>query len=462
MVRVLLVQPWVHDFSAFDLWTRPLAWLQLAARLERYGVAVDLVDALDRFQETASDLPVQHHRDETFGCGHYYREEIEKPPSLRGVPRRYNRFGLPPERFRHVLASRERPDLVLTGCTMTYWYPGLFETICEIRSLWPGVPVGVAGIYAQLCPEHVRQAAVADFVYSGNDYSELVQLIGQQLGQDLSASGVEPGDFVAPAYSLLSEQKSLSLLTSSGCVFDCSYCASRRLSPGFRQFPLRALLELMEDCASRYQTTDWAFYDDALLVRKEQHFIPLMEAVVERGYRFRFHTPNALHAEPVDRRVAELLRAAGFETIRLGLEFGQEKRQRQTGGKLTWRDYARAMQHLHSVGFSPRQLGTYVMAAYPGQRPRDVLKTCQRVHEQGSLVNLALYAPIPGTRDFEREYTEWRFHPAEDPLYHNPSLAPYRSKTFPFEEYQAMRRQVNAWNRTLAGSGRPVEEVAEG
>ena len=82
------------------------------------------------------------------------------------------------------------------------------------------------------------------------------------------------------------------------------------------------------------------------------------------------------------------------------------------------------------------------------------------VHDEGSLVKLALYAPIPGSRDFEREYTDWRFHPAEDSLYHNPSLAPYRSKTFPFEEYQVLKRQVNAWNRALAGSGRPVEGPA--
>jgi len=460
-MRVLLVQPWVHDFAAFDLWMRPLAWLQLAARLLHCGVEVDLVDALDRFQEAATDLPVRHHRDEHFGCGHYFQEEIEKPSLLRWVPRRYKRFGLPPEQLRQVLSSRARPDLVLTGCTMTYWYPGLFETIREIRSLWPTVPIGVAGIYAVLCPEHLRQAGVADFVYSGNDYDELAQLIGRQLGQDVSSGAVEADCFVAPAYSLLSQQKSLPLLTSSGCVFDCSYCASRRLAPTFRQFPAQALLELMENCSRRYQTRDWAFYDDALLVRKEQHFMPLMEAVAKRGYRFRFHTPNALHAEPLDRRVAELLRAAGFETIRLGLEFGRKDRQQETGGKLTWRDYRLAMRNLHLAGFSAEQLGTYVMAAYPGQSPPEVLETCRRVHEQGSLIKLALYAPIPGTRDFERDCADWRFHPVEDPLYHNPSLAPYRSRSFPFEEYQALKQRVNAWNQALAGSPRPVEGPAE-
>ncbi len=449
MVRVLLIQPGVHDFSAFDLWMRPLAWLQLAAHLQAAGVEVSLVDAMDRFQEEATPLPTRSHRDGPLGCGHYHWEEIEKPQQLRWVPRRYRRYGLPAERFCRALASHERPDMILTGCTMTYWYPGLFETIREVRSLWPGVPLGVAGVYAILCPEHAERFAAADFVYSGHDYGELVQLMGRRLQQDLETQRAGPGGYVAPSYSLLSQQKSLPLLTSSGCVYDCSYCASRRLRPAFEQFPWQALLELMDDCHARYKTTDWAFYDDALLVGKEKHFIPLMEAVVQRGYRFRFHTPNALHAGPIDRRVAELLRAAGFETIRLGLEFGRESRQRQTGGKVTWRDYTGAMQHLHAAGCSPRQLGTYVMAAYPGQAPGEVLETCRRVHEQGSLIKLALYAPIPGTRDFDRDCADWRFRPAEDPLYQNPSLAPYRSSAFPFEEYQAIKRQVNAWNRAL-------------
>ncbi len=50
MVRILLVQPPIYDFNAFDLWVRPLGWLNLAALLEAAGAEVVLADALDRYQ----------------------------------------------------------------------------------------------------------------------------------------------------------------------------------------------------------------------------------------------------------------------------------------------------------------------------------------------------------------------------------------------------------------------------
>lgn len=46
MPRLLLVNPWIHDFAAFDLWMRPLGFLELAAALRAQGHAVDYIDLL--------------------------------------------------------------------------------------------------------------------------------------------------------------------------------------------------------------------------------------------------------------------------------------------------------------------------------------------------------------------------------------------------------------------------------
>ena len=111
---------------------------------------------------------------------------------------------------------------------------------------------------------------------------------------------------------------------------------------------------MLEDCADRYQTTDWAFYDDALLIQKEKHLIPFLESIdSERISPFRFHVPNALHSAPIDRKVADMMKAAGFETLRLGLEFSREDRMKETGGKVKWTEYQNAVRCLLDAGFSP-------------------------------------------------------------------------------------------------------------
>jgi len=70
--------------------------------------------------------------------------------------KRYRRYGLSPNALQQILATADRPDLVLVGSMMTYWYPGVVEAIGEVRTAWPGVPVLLGGNYATLCPEHAR------------------------------------------------------------------------------------------------------------------------------------------------------------------------------------------------------------------------------------------------------------------------------------------------------------------
>ena len=47
---------------------------------------------------------------------------------------------------------------------MTYWYPGVQETIEIIRSVFPQTPIVLGGIYARLCADHAKKYAGADHV----------------------------------------------------------------------------------------------------------------------------------------------------------------------------------------------------------------------------------------------------------------------------------------------------------
>ncbi len=47
--RILLVNPWIHDFAAYDFWATPLGLLTLGAMLRDHGARVSYVDCLDRF-----------------------------------------------------------------------------------------------------------------------------------------------------------------------------------------------------------------------------------------------------------------------------------------------------------------------------------------------------------------------------------------------------------------------------
>ena len=45
---ILLINPWITDFAAHDLWAKPMGLLMLASLLREGGCRVSFVDCLDR------------------------------------------------------------------------------------------------------------------------------------------------------------------------------------------------------------------------------------------------------------------------------------------------------------------------------------------------------------------------------------------------------------------------------
>jgi len=46
--KVLLVNPWIYDFAAYDYWLKPVGLLYIASLLNKLGVETVLLDLLDR------------------------------------------------------------------------------------------------------------------------------------------------------------------------------------------------------------------------------------------------------------------------------------------------------------------------------------------------------------------------------------------------------------------------------
>ena len=165
---VLLVSPWIHDFAAYDFWIRPLGLLRVGRLLKRSGHEVHLLELLNHedipeVTRSQGRAPKRH----ASGRGKFYREAIPKPPSLAHMPRKFCRYGLPPWYAERLLEGMPKPDCVLVSSLMTYWYPGVKESISLMKGRWPDVPVILGGIWPTLCPDHAQRESGADLVIAG-------------------------------------------------------------------------------------------------------------------------------------------------------------------------------------------------------------------------------------------------------------------------------------------------------
>jgi len=438
---VLLVNPWIHDFAAYDFWMKPLGLLYLGGILRAKGFRNLLLDCLEVKaipQEAISGLKFPKRRD--FGRGHFYKEPIPKPEVLRPIPRLFRRYGIPPPVLKKSISSFPRPDLILVTSSMTYWYTGVAETIAFLRLHWPGVPIWLGGIYATLLPDHARKHSGADRILPGPWDQEKVQALTEILGAD---SGWDDGGFPCwpyPAFDLYPHLSYGCLLTRWGCPFSCTYCASFKLMPGLQSRTPEQVVKEILYWHQKFGIQDFAFYDDALLIQPRGHILPILREIIRLGLACRFHTPNALHVKEIDEEMARVLFQAGVKTLRLGLETADEKMQIESGGKVSNRDFQRAVRALKKAGFGREEIGVYLLAGMPGQKIKEVKESMAFVRETGARPKIVEYSPIPGTPLFQKAKKLSPFDLENEPLFHNNSILPCRWEKFSWEDFQRLKR----------------------
>ncbi|MCX5895541.1 MAG: radical SAM protein [Proteobacteria bacterium] len=442
---ILLINPWIYDFAAYDLWVKPLGLLYIASLLRKHGCGVHLIDCLDPYHPALK----QEHRIKQFsrketGQGHFFNEEIAKPDALKNIKKKYKRYGIAPSLFDRELSALPRPAAVLITSMMTYWYPGVFEAIRRVKSVYPDVPVILGGVYATICREHARKFSGADSIVSGPGESEVLKIL-QALTEEKLFPVPDKWDSDTrpfPAYDLITNKKALPILTSTGCPFRCTYCASAYLNPVFKQRDPHQVVDELEFWITHEGTTDFIFYDDALLFNTEQHAIPILKEVIKRKLAVRFHCPNGLHIRYITQPVADLMMESGFKTLRLGFEFADTHLQQKTGGKVSGEEFINAARILKQAGFSSQEAGVYILAGFPGQDSKEARNTIHLVKEHGLKPIMAEYSPIPGTALWEKAVASSPFPLADEPLFHNNTLLPCQSEKFTMEDLNMLKQEA--------------------
>jgi radical SAM superfamily enzyme YgiQ (UPF0313 family) len=430
--HILLINPWITDFAAYNFWIRPLGLLYIANLLRTKGFRVTLVDCLD--------FPV---RRKEYRDGKFYKIKIEKPLPLKSIQRNYSQYGIPEEMLLKILSSiEEKPDIIGITSGMTYWYPGVFKLIEITKESFKKVPIILGGIYATLCHDHALNYSGADVVFKSGDEWDALALISKLTGLAISHQRSAICNDIYPAFDLYPQLDYVCIATSRGCPFRCTYCATPLLSRNYiRRDPFQVVEEI-EYWITSYRINNIAFYDDALLIEPSKHFIPMMKEVIKRGIQCNFHTPNALHIREMDEEVAGLLFQSGFKTLRLGFETSNEKIQTETGGKVNNREFQNAIKYLKKAGYTGQEIGVYIMVGLPGQRVGEVEESIAFVKENSAKPVLVEYSPIPGTPLFEKAKEISPFDLENEPLFHNNSILPCQWEGFTLEDYKRLKDKL--------------------
>lgn len=413
---ILLINPWIHDFAAYDLWSAPMGLLVLATRLKTAGAAPLLFDFLDTGH--LKDIPVKR---SDHGHGRFHREAIEKPSRLGHVPRVFSRYGAPKDRAHDLLSELPQPAAILVTGMMTYWYTGVSETIAVLREVFPKAPIILGGIYATLTPEHAVANSGADMVMPGLGERRIVHILERIVGFSPNGLSHKTYEF-EPSLELIKSVGFLPLLTSRGCPFRCAYCASHIIAGKYHRRGIPDVVSEINRAVENYNIRDVALYDDAFLMGPEPGPLDLLDKVGRMRDDLRWHSPNGLHCAQIDRGIAGAMKRAGFETIRLGFESASDAFHTGSGGKTTVSAFFRAVANLRDAGFARKQIGAYILAGLPNQTAPEIEDAVEKAIDAGATPKLSEFSPIPGSKMWPEAVRKSKYPIDKEPLFHNCTL----------------------------------------
>jgi len=395
--KILLVNPPIHDFTAYDFWLKPYGLLEVAGHL-RGKADFKLFDYLDR---TRMDENVC--RSDKWGRGKFLSEEISKPSAFSEIQRRYHRFGLKREMFRNFLAGNVPFDFALVQTVMTCWYPGVKEVIDDIREFSPGTKIILGGVYATLCTAHAESLG-PDLTVRGAGLAPLWKLVG-----------VEP-DMKQPAlWQGYWQLKTGIIRLSDGCPFNCTYCSVPEIYTKFTPRPLEQCIREYELLVSK-GVSDVAFYDDALLFQAEKCLISFLNHITGKRNDINFHTPNAMNARFLTPELASLMVKCGVKSFYIGFESISDEWQTKTGGKVGREELAEAVHNIKAAGARLEDTFAYIIAGHPDCDIQQLEESMVFAHKLGIKIMLSEFSPVPGTPDGEKCR---KISDLDEPLNHN-------------------------------------------
>ena len=450
----MLILPPVYDFAFFDLFFKPYGLLKIGKWLQDSGWDCFFINSLDYKDELSLGkikAPIRHNN----GTGKIFRQIVPSPMMPHGfhtcgimpcpsgtwlrqetfpaLKRSFARYGICEESLHSRIGAR-KPDVILISTFMTYWYLGVAEVVKICRKIWPDVPVIAGGIYATLLPEHCKNVVMPDHVVQGKAWDFLNNFFKSR---SLPVCAPEVACAPEGRGGLLMDDPvwndAAVVRLNSGCPMKCSYCASSRLA-SFSMGCHKTVFNQLEYLNKKYGTSNFAFYDDALLFKKEESFLPLLEKIISSNIKFNFYVPNALHIDCLDSRTILMMKKAGFKEIRLGFESSDPGFHQRNGKKYNADTFPDVIETLKANGFCGDNVIIYMLAGLPGQYAEEAKESVRYLKKFDVKISVSEYSPVPGSALWEESVRKSIYPLEEEPLYHNNSIFPMSWEKFSYAD----------------------------
>lgn len=322
--------------------------------------------------------------------------------------------------------------LLICFSVMSQQYKYALEIATELKNRFP-YPIAMGGVHATMVPHEVAAAGVFDYIGLGECDNALPELI-KAMREERDVTSVpnmwvktDTGDYkknpvgpfpdletLAPKdYEIFDLDKMLpemngwmSMITSRGCPYRCTYCFNHQLMNRYRneadqkpkhylrRYPIDRVIHEMKTLKERHPALSVFIIDDDLFTVNEQYVLDFCDAYIEEGIDLPFVVNG--HVQVFNRAMADALKAAGCKILKFGLESGSERiRKNVLKRDMSNAAIEEAFKTAHAAGL---HTSAFIMIGLPLEEREDLDATVDLLARiEPGRFRWAIFYPFPGT-----------------------------------------------------------------
>jgi radical SAM superfamily enzyme YgiQ (UPF0313 family) len=416
-MRILLIQPPIHDFYLTQKRTIPYGLACIAASLQSEGFETTIFDALATHKTKKISWPK-----EMMYLHDYYGRQDLSPFALF---HQFRHFG---NSFQHIgkIARESGAFIIGVSSLFTAYSEQALHTAKTIKEWYPEAIIVMGGHHPTHFPRQVLMNSAIDYVIRGEgeiSFTALAKaLINKTSVENIPGIAykcnkndfyISPPTFLKhldtlplPDTTLIQNrfykrksQKSLVVVASRGCPMQCSYCALGNSQCNYRKKSVRRVIE---EISIGIGCSDSAFIDfeDENISLNKEWFMALLSEIHKHFHakHLTLRAMNGLYPSSLDTEMIIAMKQAGFNALNLSV--GTLSRQQLKGFNRpdVSKDLPEIIHMAHRLNLSTT---AYVIAGGLNQNPYETVDDIISLFQMGTVVGLSVFYPAPGSSDYQ-------------------------------------------------------------
>lgn len=199
-----------------------------------------------------------------------------------------------------------------------------------------------------------------------------------------------PHDYHLPLFSYINTPGA-TMITSRGCMFQCSYCDRSVFKKGFRYNSAAYIYEHMKHLRTKFGVRHINIYDDLFTANRER-IVQLCDKLTRFPLGINFNC--AVRVGYTDDDLLKMLKNAGCLMVSLGIESADPQMLARHKSGVSLDDVRDTVRRIQKAGL--RAKGLFMMGL-PGETEESVRRTSDFIISLGlDDMNMAKFTPFPG------------------------------------------------------------------